>query len=64
MVLSFLYNRILDKRDQTGPARVCKFLVSAFVDTLEKWHRVVDKHIDMSTFGDDLGGEPFQRHLV
>jgi len=35
--------------------RVCKFLVSAFVDTLEKWHRVVDKHIDMSTFGDDLG---------
>ena len=28
--------------------RVCKFLVSAFVDTLEKWHRVVDKNVNMS----------------
>ena len=44
--------------------RVCKFLVCAFVDALEKRHRVINKYIDVSALGDHVCRKPFEGGLV
>ena len=44
--------------------RVCKFLVCAFVDALEKRHRIVDKHIDASALRNHVRSKSFEGGLV
>ena len=56
--------REIERRNDADCLCVGELLVRAFVDSLEKRHRVVDEDIDLSALCDDIAGEPIKRRLV